>query len=156
MLSYKVTYAIQILDLLRQNNEGMSLLDIQSRFIFLPSKSFISGIIKQLEVGRLICNASPHRGTRYYIMSNLNDVTLDDLVRIIHDELVLDTHVGFIYWQAGYLKDHPNIIKIEQQLEDKMTEIMKSVTIGKLLGHEKREIKYIKLQGDKMNSGKII
>ena len=48
------------------------------------------------------------------------------------------------YWQNNFCKDHPNIKPIEQQLEKKLTEIMKFVTIGMLLKHEKSEIRNMK------------
>ena len=145
MLSYKTSYAIQILDLLKQSREGMSLIDIRNRFIFLPSKSFISGIVKQLESGRLICNASP-KGTKYHIMSNLNEISLEDLVRLVDTDLVIGAPVGFLYWQPDYLKSRHHIEKVEKHLEDKISEIMHSVTIGKLLEPEKKKVKYLKLQ----------
>ena len=145
MLSYKITYAIQILDLLSRSKKGVSLVSIRDQFLFLPSKSFISEIVKQLEAGRLICNAVPYGGTRYYIMTSLNDITLDDLISVLHDTLVFDTHVGFAYWQAGFLKSHPNIAKAEQKLQDEIRGIMKSVTIGELL-QKKKNVKHMKLQ----------
>ena len=133
MLSYKITYAIQILDLLSRNKRGVSLMVIRNQFLFLPSKTFISEIVKQLEAGRLICNAIPYGGTKYYIMTNLYDISLKDLVNVIHDDLVFDTHVGFAYWQAGFLKSHPNIKPFEQGLEKRLMDFIQSVTIGELL-----------------------
>ena len=139
MLSYKTTHAIQILDLLRQSKEGLSLSEIRDHFVFLPSKSFISDIVKKLEAGCLICNALPS-GTRYYIVSDLNNVTLEELTRIVDEVLILSTPVGFSYWQSGYLKSHPRIDKVEQQLEVGITRIMRSVTIGRLINLKEHKI----------------
>ena len=133
MLSYKVTYAIQILDLLGRSRRGMSLMAIRDQFLFLPSKTFISEIVRQLEAGRLICNAIPSGGSKYYLMTNLHDITLKDLINAIHEDLVFDTRVGFAYWQTGFLESRPKIKPFEQQLEKYLMKHMKSVTIGELL-----------------------
>ena len=135
MLSCKTTYAIQILDLLMQNKEGMSLSEIRNHFIFLPNKSFISDIVKRLEAGCLICNALP-TGTRYYIVSDMDTVTLDELIRIADENIVFGTPAGFMYWQPGYLNVHPLIGEVELQLEKKLKDTLKSITIGKLLKTE--------------------
>ena len=156
MLSYKITYAIQILDLLSHSKRGVSLMSIRDCFLLLPSKTFISEIVKQLEAGRLICNAAPYGGSRFYLMTRLASVTLQDLVNVLHEELVFDTHVGFAYWQSGFLKSRPKIKLFERGLEKHLMRFMKSVTIGELLeGDEEgglhkegnNEIKYITLQG---------
>ena len=139
MLSYKTTHAIQILDLLRQSKEGLSLSEIRDHFVFLPSKSFISDIVKKLECGSLICNALPS-GTRYYIVSDLSNVTLEELTRIVDEVLVLSTPVGFSYWQPGYLKTHTRIDKVEQQMEAGISKIMRSVTIGRLINLKAQKI----------------
>ena len=133
MLSYKITYAIQILDLLSRSKRGVSLMAIRDQFLFLPSKTFISEIVKQLEAGRLICNAIPYGGTKFYLMTNLHDITLKNLVNVLYEELVLDTRVGFAYWQAGFLKSHPNVKPFERQLEKHLMQYMNSVTIGEML-----------------------
>ena len=133
MLSYKITYAIQILDLLSRSKRGLSLMAIRDRFLFLPSKTFISEIVKQLETGRLICNAIPSVGTKFYLMANLHDVTLKDLVNVLYEDLVFDTRVGFAYWQTGFLKSRPNIKPFERGLEKHLMQYMKSATVGQLL-----------------------
>ena len=139
MLSYKVTYAIQILDLLGRSKRGLSLMAIRDQFLFLPSKTFISETVRQLETGRLICNAMPSSSSKYYLMTNLHDITLKDLVNAIHEELVFDTHAGFAYWQAGFIKSRSKIKLFERHLEKHLMDFMQSVTVGELLEEDSQD-----------------
>ena len=137
MLSCKTTYAIQILDLLWQSEKGMSLTDIRTHFISLPNKLLLTGIVRRLKSGRLVRNASS-RGGVYRLACDLNDITLDDLTRVVDDALVLGTPVDFLYWQEDFLKAYPRIARVEESMQEKIAHMMKSVTIGKLLDREPR------------------
>ena len=148
MLSFKVAYAVQILDLLRQSKEAMSITSIRDHFVFLPSTSFISGIVRQLDSGRLICNTLPSGGiSRYCIMVSLSEITLADLSRIVDDELVLGSPVGLRYWGPGYLIKYPHIKVVEQQLESQVTNYMTSITIEKLLAEQQEHETHKTRQG---------
>ena len=138
MLSIKTTYAIQILDALRQSREGLSVQQLRERFVMLPAGTLISDTVRQMEAGRIICNVSPSpRGRRFRVMAALDQLTLYDLAKVVDSHLVLGTPVGFHYWQTGYLENYPRITKVDKHLEDKTAEMMRSVTIGTLLGLEK-------------------
>jgi len=137
MLSYKVTYAVQILDLLQRSNEGMSLMDIRNHFVFLPSTLVISDITKQLADGQLI-SLPTSRNNKYHIKLRLDDITLHTLSHVVDGKLVFGTPVGFNYWQMGYLSKCPLIGEIEQQLESHVSEVMKSMTVGELLFKKKQ------------------
>ena len=132
MLSFKVTYALQVLDLLQHSPNGMTLGELKDQFLLLPSGTIISDTVKQLESGRLICNISP-KGKRYRVMSSLNDISLYDLVHLMDGKILLGKQIGFDYWPANYLKTHPQIAEVERQLEESVAGITKMVTVGKLI-----------------------
>ena len=136
MLSFKVTYAIQILDMIRQSSNGMSLSDLRERFMFLPNGLVISDITKQLLISRIIYNLSS-QSSRLYIRVNLNEITLSDLSQIVDDKLVLGTPVGFSYWRDSYLDAHSRIKEVETYLESQTSKILKSVTIAELFDTSK-------------------
>ena len=134
MLSFKVTYAIQILDMLRGSDIGRSIADIRDHFSFLPTRAFVAGLVRQMETGRLICNTSlPGTCSRYRIMVGFGEVTLYDLSHIVDGALVMGAPIGFRYWSPGYLNTYPHIKEVEQQLESRMREFMESVTIEDIL-----------------------
>ena len=132
MLSYKTTHAIQILDLLQRSKDGLSVTDIRKRFLFLPAGTIISQIVRQLVIARFIGNI-PASSSRYQVLANLDDITLETLTRAVDEKPVLGAPVGFHYWQPNYLKARPRIQKIEQELSDQLTRILKSITVGELL-----------------------
>ena len=141
MLSFKVTYAIQILDLLRTSKNSISMSELRDRFSLLPSKTTISDIVHQLDAGRLICNTSlPGAVNRYRIMVGLNEITLSDVSRIVvGSKLVFGTPVCFPYWYPGYSESYPRIAEVEQQLENMVTEFMKSITIEEILAKQQEQ-----------------
>ena len=132
MLSYKVTYGIQILDLLQQSKGGMSLREIREHFVFLPSRIFISEIAKQFEARRLISKVSSH-SNKYKLMFSVDEITLYALSKVVDGELVFGTPVGFSYWHSGFCNTYPQIEEYEKQLEKKISELLKSITVGDLL-----------------------
>ena len=137
MLSYKVTYAIQILDALRQSREGLSMQQLRERFVMLPSNTLITDTVRQMEAGRIICNVSPSpRGRRFRVMAALDQLTLYDLAKVVDTRVVLGTPVGFSYWSPGYGERHPMIMETEQKLEQTVTELLRSTSVGALLGTE--------------------
>ena len=139
MLSFKTTYAIQILDALRQSREGLSVQQLRERFVLLPAGTLIPDTVRQLEAGRLICNVSPSpRGRKFRLMAALDKVTLYDLARVVDSRLVLGTPVGFSYWASGYTEHHPQVTALEQQLEQSVTQILQSTSVEKLLGGPSR------------------
>ena len=138
MLSYKVTYGIQILDLLQQSKRGMSLSEIRAHFIFLPSRIFISDITKQFESHRLISKISSH-SNRYKLMFSVDEITLCALSKVVDGELVFGTPVGFNYWHLGYCNAHPQIEEYEKQLGKEVSELLKSTTVGDLLAKKEKQ-----------------
>ena len=152
MLSYKVTYAIQILELIRHSKEGMSLNDLRYRFRYLPNGLVISDIAKQLMFSRII-GSSSSKSSRFQIKADLNELTVSDLILTLDDKLVFGAPVGFNYWQDGFLETHTHISELEQSLESHISWILKSVSIAELLeesvkcnqmAESKRERTYIK------------
>ena len=139
MLSIKTTYAIQILDALRQSREGLSVQQLRERFLLLPVGTLISDTVRQLEAGRLICNVSPSpRGRRFRVMAALDRLTLYDLARVVDSRLVLGTPVGFSYWAPGYTEHHPQITALDQQIEQSVMQILQSTSVEALLGAESK------------------
>ena len=132
MLSFKTTHAIQILDLLQRNEEGLSVTNIRNHFLFLPNGAIISNIVWQLSVGKLIGSVSAGN-SKYRIITNLNDITLEQLVHIVDDTFVMGTPVGFLYWQIDYLNSHPRIAEVEQQLQEQIKSTLRSITVAELL-----------------------
>ena len=133
MLSFRTTYAIQILDLLDHSSNGLSITDIRQQFLYLPSGTIISYIVRQLTLAKVVDNVSLGRGSRYRITSDLNAITLEQLVHIVDDSFVMGTPVGFLYWQVNYLNTHPRISEFEQQLEEQVKSILRSITVAELL-----------------------
>ena len=138
MLSYRTTHAIQILDLLQQSKDGLSVTNIREHFLFLPAGTIISHIVRQLVIAKFICNV-PAGGSKYRVIPDLNEITLEHLTRAVDDRLVLGAPVGFPYWQASYLKTHPHIHKMEQKLADQVTRTLNSITVGELLKQPDKE-----------------
>ena len=135
MLSIKTTYAIQILDALRQSREGLSVQQLRERFVMLPAGTLISDTVRQMEAGRLICNVSPSpRGRRFRVMAALDQLTLYDLAKVVDTRVVLGTPVGFSYWSPGYGERHPMIMETEQELEQTVVKLLQSTSVGSLLG----------------------
>jgi len=134
MLSFKATYAIQILDLLRFSEGGRSLSDIRDHFSYLPTRAFVSGLLRQMEVGRLLCNTSlPGTSSRYRIMVGLREISLYDLSLIVDGVHVTGSPIDFGYWRPGYLTSYPHIKEVEQEFEILVREFMESVTIEDIL-----------------------
>jgi len=141
MLSFKTTYAIQILDALRKNQEGLSVKQLRERFLLLPAGTLISETVRLLEAGRLICNVSPYMGRRKYrLMVALDSLTLYDLACAVDSRLVLGTPVGFSYWTPGYAERHPQIAVLEQQLEQGVKQILQFISVKKLLEGQDRTL----------------
>ena len=133
MLSFKVTYAIQIFDLLHQSEEGISASDLRRHFPLLPVGTIISDVVRQMEAANLIGKPSS-KNNRYRIKVALDNLTLYELVQAMDNEiLVLGYPVGFRYWSYGYLDDRPNIVATERKLEATLTDVMRKVTVGELL-----------------------
>ena len=132
MLSFKVTYAIQILDLLREHEEGLPVSDIRDHFPFLPVGTIISGLVRQMELARLIRRPSA-TDKRLRVNVSLNDLTLHELVQIMDSEVVLGQPVGFRHWPFGYLDTRPRVVEVEQGLENALFGVMKTVTIAGML-----------------------
>ena len=142
MLSIKTTYAIQILDALRQSREGLSVQQLRERFVMLPSNTLISDTVRQLEAGRLICNVSPSpRGRRFRVMAALDRLTLYELAQVVDSHIVLGTPVGFSYWTPGYQDRYPQIKAAEQRLEQAVVELLRSISVGALLQREDEQPK---------------
>ena len=132
MLSFKVTYAIQIFDLLHQSEEGISVSDLRRHFPLLPSGTIISDVVRQMELANLI--GKPSSKNRYRIKVALDSLTLYELVQAMDNGLlVLGYPVGFRYWSYGYLDDRPNIVATERKLEATLEDVMRKVTVGELL-----------------------
>ena len=138
MLSFKVTYAIQIFDLLQKHKEGMNISDIRDHFPLLPVCTIISNLVRQMELARFVCRLSS-TDRRLRVNVSLNELTLHELVRSMDDEMVLGQPVGFRRWPFSYLEDRPRIVEIEQQLEEQVTSTLKSVTIGELLTRQEEK-----------------
>jgi len=135
MLSFKVTYAIQILDILRHHDDGLLISELRNRFILLPNGTLISDMVRQMEAMRLIgCASSNSR--RYRILVPIDKLTLYDLVRVMDDPIVLGTPVGFDYWSPGYIEARPHIADIENWMEESVATMMKGITIEELMGVE--------------------
>jgi len=137
MLSFKVTYAIQIFDLLQQCEEGISVSDLRKHFPLLPTGTIISDTVHQMELANLIGKPSS-RNNKYRIKVALNNLTLYELVQAMDNEiLVLSYPVGFRYWSYGYLDNRPNIVATERKLETALIDVMRKVTVGELLTNKK-------------------
>ena len=135
MLSYKVTYAIQILDVLCHSREGLSVQQLRGRFVLLPVGTLISDTVRQLEAGRIICNVAPApRGRKFRIMAALDRLTLYELAQVVDSHIVLGTPVGFSYWTPGYLEHYPKITEVEKKLEQAVVKRLQATTVGYLLG----------------------
>ena len=132
MLSFKVTYALQILDLLQKHKDGINILDLRKSFPFLPVETIITDIVHRLNTVCLIAKPGS-RDNRYRINVSLSDLTLYDLSQFMDGAPVLGNPVGFRYWSYGYLDSRPYISDIEQQLRDQIIDTMKSVTVAELL-----------------------
>ena len=132
MLSFKVTYALQLLTVVSQSDCGLSIMDLRNRFTLLPSGTIISAIVRRLESGGIIGRLTP-RDNRYCLLVSLDDLTLYDLVCLLDGRLVLGSSVGFDYWSPGYLDDHPYIVDIDSHLEAHLSGLLQSVTVGHLL-----------------------
>ena len=133
MLSFRVTYALQILDLLQQSEEGIAISDLRGHFPLLPSGTIISDTVRQMELANMIGKPST-KNNRYRIKMVLNNLTLYDLVETMDKEvLVLGHPVGFRYWSHGYLDNRPNIVATERKLEATLADLMQKVTVGELL-----------------------
>ena len=146
MLSFKVTYAIQVFDLLQKHKEGVSISDIRDHFPLLPVCTIISGLVRQMELARFVCRSSS-TDRRLRVNVSLNELTLYELARGMDDKMILGQPVGFRHWPFGYLDDRPRIMEIEQQLEDEATRTMKSITVGELLKQPDKKAEKVLKQG---------
>ena len=132
MLSFKVTYAIQILDLLHRNKEGILISDIHSSFPYLPSRTIVSDTVRLMEKGGVIRKIS-ERNRRLRIAVPLSDLTLYDLSQVMDGGIGLGKSVGFNRWYFGYLETHPHIAETEQRLEDSIASEMRTITVAGLI-----------------------
>ena len=131
MLSFKVTYSLQILDLLLKHKDGINVSDLRKSFPFLPVGTIISDLVQRMYTSSLLSKSS--RDNRYRLNVSLSDLTLYDLSQFMDGDLVFGNPVGFRHWSYGYLDSRPHISDIEQQLRDQVIDTMKSVTVAELL-----------------------
>ena len=94
MLSFQTTYAIQILDLLQQSEDGVSVSDIHAHFTHLPTRTIITDVVRSMERGEVIRRVSG-RNMRLRIDVSLSKLTLYDLILIMDGKLEFGKSVCF-------------------------------------------------------------
>ena len=132
MLSFKVTYSIQILDCLRKKEKGLTLTELRNHFIFLPTGTIISDLVLQLRRHNLVTTVSGS-SSRLCLNCNLEELSLHTLICAVDEKFVLGQPVGFSYWTPGYLSNHPEIDNIQSQMTEQITEITKNTNVGRML-----------------------
>ena len=131
MLSFQTTYAIQILDLLQQSEDEMSVSDIHTHFTYLPTRTIITDVVRSMEIGELIRKISG-RDRRLRIAVSLSKMTLYDLILIMDGKIEFGKPVCFPHWYSDYLRRRPHVAEMERELEEKITAVLRTVTVAEL------------------------
>ena len=132
MLSFRVSYSIQILSLLQSNEKGMTTGELRNHFYLLPQSTLISGLLRRLHTAGIIGKVNPS-SSRYELQTDLTSLTLDTLITALEEKLVFGQPVCYPYWHPGYLDTHPQITELEEEMHSCITELTETATIGELL-----------------------
>ena len=132
MLSFRVSYSIQILSLLQCNEKGMTTGELRNHFYLLPQSTIISGLLRRLHTAGIIGKVNPS-SSRYELQTDLTSLTLDTLITALEEKLVFGQPVCYPYWHPGYLDTHPQITELGQEMQKRIIELTEKSTLGALL-----------------------
>ena len=140
MLSFRVSYSIQILSLLQGKEKGMTIGELRNHFYLLPQVTIVSELLRQLRLAGIISNYTKSSENRFGLNVNLDTLTLGSLITALEEKLVFGKSVSFPYWHPGYLDSHPRITVLDKEMQERITELTERITIGDLLKTEGEEL----------------
>lgn len=129
MLSYRTIIAIQLINILHQaEGKRFSITDMKVK-IRLDGNG-IGQIIRQLNKNGWV---DSNTGNKYWLVADLGKKTLYDLVMAIDGHIQLNAHVSLPHWASDAENELPNAIRINEELNKSVVQVLKKVTIRELI-----------------------